>query len=151
MKITVELTPNELKATILNGSMYTLTETACAANEVEPEVMKLPEAPTKEEKKVKPTKTEREDPKPAENAPVEKPEIKVEAPKEEPKKENPPTDPEPNKITIVEVRTKLSTLPKEKARELIIKYDTSGSNPPKLSNVPEEKYADLLKEAEGLQ
>lgn len=88
---------------------------------------------------------------PVQTAPAEKPESKPEIPEKELEKGNPPEKPESKKIELTEVRAKLSTLPKEKARELIVKYDTSGSNPPKLSNVPEEKYVELLKEAEGLQ
>jgi len=81
--------------------------------------------------------------------PKEKENVTPAAPKE---KENPPKTEETSKveepekeITLVDVRTKLAGLPREKAKELITKFGAS-----KLSEIPEEKYAELIKEAEGL-
>ncbi|MHB8061338.1 MAG: rRNA biogenesis protein rrp5 [Ruminiclostridium sp.] len=133
MKLNLELNPIELRDAIINGTLLSLVE-GINNNQSEIEAdaktlkdSELPKSTTeKADKANSEDKGKAEDPKPEDDSPT----------KEE--------------ITLEQVRAKLTALSHSgkqvQVKALITKFGAS-----KLSDIPAEKYAEVLSEAEGLK
>jgi hypothetical protein len=141
MKITMEFNQQEIKTVVSNGTfeamLDSLGETAAA---VETTPAPVPAPTQKRQRSSKPV-----EPEPAEvKQPDPEPEVKP-----EPETKQPEPESEEPTYTLIQVRERLAELSKngkqEQVRTLISKFGAV-----KLSEIKEESYASLMKEAEAL-
>ena len=137
MQVTITLNSREFEKAIEAGAMQTLAA-----------VMKEMEGGPREIAVSSENKTKRE--KQVEDKPMKEPVHEIVESEEDPVEETLQEDPEETSVTLEEVRAKLAELSKS-GKQAEVKTLITSFGASKLTDVPKENYAELLKAAEGIE